>query len=95
MDRVIGTCSAQYSISNIVAGTVGKDGERLQSGSADLVLTSSAPRCSRISYYIDNTPYISLLKGGNTAQERIILARTASKDTVSIDRCEVFAEKQD
>lgn len=94
LERVVGACTVHYTLTNAVEGTPDKNGATLQSGSTDITFTSSAPRCSRVRYFVDNTPYFSLMKNNNTAHERILLSRSISRDMISIEKCETFADKR-
>lgn len=87
--RVESSCTAQVAVKNIT-GT--KGGSNF---SAEVHLYSSEPRCSKISFFIDNTPYISILNNSNTAVENTYGTSQIDERSVSIDYCRVcsLAEK--
>ncbi len=81
--KQVGACSATYQVTNIK-----NDPQRINS-SADLKLTSSAPSCSKITFLVDSTPYISILKSTSSANESIFGTSHIDDRTVSIDSCRV------
>lgn len=86
--KTIGMCTAAFKIENITGAKEGK------AYAADVILISSQPRCSKISFYVDHTPYISVLNNSNTATENIFGTSAISKNSVSIDYCRICAAAQ-
>ena len=84
--RVLNSCSASYEVSNIR-----NDPSRTNSA-AEVILRSSAPRCSKVTFFVDSTPYISLLKKSNLATESIFGSGVITKDTIEIESCKVCAQ---
>lgn len=59
--EIIGSCSASITI----IPTKSEKG----SYAVDLLIQSSAPLCAKVDYYIDSTPYFSILSQGNRATD--------------------------
>lgn len=81
--KTIGQCSATFTVSNVTESVAGK------SYAADVNLTSSQPKCSKISFYVDNTPYISVLNTTNVSVENVFGTAPIGLNNVSIDYCRV------
>lgn len=60
---------------------------------ADFRVTSSAPRCSRVNYYIDNTPRLTVLNNTNTAMEHAAGLTQITNKTFEVESCHVCASK--
>lgn len=85
--QTAGMCSATFKVKNITGGNSGP------SHAADVELRSSQPRCSKISFFVDNTPYLSVLNNSNTVTENIFGTSPINDKTVSIDYCRICALK--
>lgn len=83
--KTVGMCSASFKVTNI---TGAKDGP---AHAADVELRSSQPRCSKISFFVDNTPYLSVLNNSNSATENVFGTSAISEKSVSIDYCRICA----
>ena len=83
--KQVGTCSATYQLINI------KNDPQRMNASAEVKLTSSSLSCSKITFIVDSTPYISVLKSSNSAIESIFGTSHIDDRTVSIDSCRVCA----
>lgn len=81
--KVERSCTAQIAVKNITGTTGGSN------FSAEVHLASSEPRCSKISFFIDNTPYLSILNNSNTAIENTFGTSPIDERSVSIDYCRV------
>lgn len=81
--QIVGTCSATFKLSNV------KDDPQRLNSSADVLFTSSAPRCSKIGFYVENTPHITVLKNSNRADDRIFGTSRITEQTVSIESCKI------
>lgn len=86
-DKPAGSCSATYTLQNI------KNDPNKVNSSAEVNLTSSASQCSRISFYVDSTPYISVLSHTNSSIAQIFGTSTINKESISIDSCTAFGLK--
>ncbi|SDR38873.1 hypothetical protein SAMN04490186_5914 [Pseudomonas grimontii] len=60
---------------------------------ADFKVTSSVPRCSRVNYYIDSTPRLTVLINTNTAMEHAAGLTEISNKTFEVESCQVCASK--
>lgn len=60
---------------------------------ADFKVTSSAPRCSKVSYYIDNTPMLTVLNNTNSAMEHAAGLTEITNKTFEVESCKVCASK--
>jgi len=60
---------------------------------ADFKVTSSAPRCSRVNYYIDSTPRLTVLNNTNTAMEHAAGLTQITNKTFEVESCRVCASK--
>lgn len=60
---------------------------------ADFKVTSSVPRCSRVNYYIDNTPRLTVLNNTNTAMEHAAGLTEITNKTFQVESCQVCASK--
>ena len=80
--RFIGSCQGAISVSP--RGTTGSYG-------ADLGIRSSAPRCSRVDYYVDNTPYFNVLSNTSTTEDSVFGTSPITQGSVSDVQCRVCA----
>lgn len=79
--EVVGRCSASIKI--VKKREVG----------VDYLVTSSESRCSKVSYYIENTPYLTVLNNKSSTSEHASgLKGVLEKDFV-VERCEVCSRK--
>ncbi len=83
--KAVGMCTASVKVANIT-GT--KEGRAY---AAAVELKSSQPRCSKISFFVDNTPYLSVLNNSNAATENVFGTSEISAKSVSIDYCRICA----
>lgn len=60
---------------------------------ADFNVKSSVPRCSRVNYYIDSTPHITVLNNSNTAMEHAAGLTQITNKTFEVESCQVCASK--
>ncbi|BET09457.1 hypothetical protein THI4931_04990 [Pandoraea sputorum] len=79
--QIVDTCAASVS----VVPTESTKG----SYSADLKFTSSAPICSKVDYYVDGTPYFTILSQGNRGEDRVFGQKPISRANVSGVTCRV------
>lgn len=78
--QILGACEA--SIRAKPRGEAGSYG-------ADLTITSTAPICSKVSYYVDNTPYFTILSRGNTDQDSVFGTKPFTQETLTDIRCQI------
>ena len=88
-DKVAGTCTANYTLQN-----VRNDPNKVNSA-AEVRLISSGGECSKVTFYVDSTPYLSVFDHKNTAVEQIFGTTTITNQSVSIDSCQTYATKDD
>ncbi|MCZ7860976.1 hypothetical protein O9X98_06120 [Agrobacterium salinitolerans] len=81
----VGSCRASISIDS----TSGSKG----SYSAEATVRSSAGSCSKVEYFLDNTPQTTVIKNGTTADESFFGTKPISKKSIQIKKCTQFASK--
>ncbi len=79
--RVVDSCTASIQL-------VAK-----QKTGVDYRVTSSEPSCSKVSYYIDNTPYITVLNNRNAALEHSAGLGSITAKSFEVERCDVCARE--
>lgn len=79
--QIVGTCAVSVSLIP-TESTKGSYG-------ADLKFTSSAPICSKVDYYVDGTPYFTILSQGNQGEDRIFGQKPIVRSAVSGISCRV------
>lgn len=77
-----GSCSASISVKPVDAATLG-------SYAAELRFTSTAPACSKISYYVDGTPYFNVLVAGNSGTDDWWGAKQITRANITEISCQV------
>lgn len=85
-DKPVGSCRATISIDS----TSGSKG----SYSAEATVKSSASSCSKVEYFLDNTPQTTVIKNGNSEDESLFGTRPITKKSVQIKRCTQYASKE-
>lgn len=78
--QIIGACEA--SIRWEPTGSAGSYGAKLR-------ITSTAPICSKVSYYVDSTPYFNILSRGNTDEDSVFGTKPFTAETLSDIKCQV------
>lgn len=81
----VGACRATIEIQSI-SGSKG-------SYSAEVVVKSSAPTCSKVDYFVDNTPYRTILKSTNAEDESLFGTKPISKKSIKVTSCMAFADR--
>ena len=79
--EIVGTCAVSVSVIP-TESTKGSYG-------ADLKFTSSAPICSKVDYYVDGTPYFTILSQGNQGADRVFGQKPISRTAISEISCRV------
>ncbi|MDH0292352.1 hypothetical protein N7414_24790 [Pseudomonas sp. GD04087] len=79
--QIVGSCAASISVKP-TESTKGSYG-------AELTITSSSPICSKVDYYIDSTPYFTVLSQGNTASDSTYGLKPIFRENVKIESCKV------
>ncbi|TLP71329.1 hypothetical protein FEA48_21125 [Pseudomonas nitroreducens] len=79
--QIVGSCAASISVKP-TDSTKGSYG-------AELTITSSSPICSKVDYYIDSTPYFTVLSQGNTASDSTYGLKPIFRENVKIESCKV------
>ncbi|QHE93197.1 hypothetical protein PI93_011800 [Pandoraea fibrosis] len=77
--QYVGSCEAAI---NVVPTSATKG-----SYGAELQIRSTAPQCSKVDYYVDGTPYFTILSQGNQAEDRIFGQKPLSRANVSGVSC--------
>lgn len=83
-DKPIGGCQARISIDS----TSGSKG----SYSAEATVRSSAPSCSKVEYFVDSTPYTTVIKSGTSESESFFGTNPISKKSLKVLRCTAFED---
>ncbi|SNU88574.1 hypothetical protein [Pandoraea sputorum] len=56
---------------------------------ADLKIRSTAPQCSKVDYYVDGTPYFTILSQGNQGEDRVFGQKPITRANISDISCHV------
>ncbi|WP_353189580.1 hypothetical protein [Pandoraea pnomenusa] len=79
--QIVGSCAASIRVVP-TESTKGSYG-------ADLKITSSAPVCAKVDYYVDGTPYFTILQQGNGAEDRVFGQKPITRENISSISCQV------
>lgn len=85
-DKPVGSCRATISIDS-TSGSIG-------SYSAETTVKSSASSCSKVEYFLDNTPQTTVIKNGSSEEESLFGTSPITKKSVQIKRCTQYASKE-
>lgn len=80
--KPVGSCVGRIDIKR----TSGSSG----SYSAVLEIRSSAPRCSRVEYFVDNTPHITVFNNGNSDTDNIFGTKPITLRDINVSKCVTF-----
>jgi hypothetical protein len=61
--------------------------------SAEYTITSSAATCSKVEYYIDNTPHQTVLKGRNSDQDSTFGTSPITKRDFKVKKCTAYVDR--
>ncbi|MBY3151316.1 hypothetical protein HFO56_02805 [Rhizobium laguerreae] len=81
-DKRVGSCKGTVRVNS----TSGSEGNY----AAEITVSSSAPSCSKVEYYLDNTPYQTVLKAANSSGESVYGTSPISKKSFSVDKCTTY-----
>ncbi|MCZ7862584.1 hypothetical protein O9X98_14510 [Agrobacterium salinitolerans] len=85
-------CDFQKEVGNCTGAIkLLKSGGSKPSYSAEIRVSSSAPSCSKVEYYLDNTPNTTVLKSGNSAEESLFGTKPITKGSISVTGCKQYA----
>lgn len=82
-DKQVGSCSGSVEILST--------GGSKPSYTAEVRVTSSAPTCSKVEYYLDSTPNVTVLKSSNSDQESLFGTKPISRKNIRVKNCTAFA----
>lgn len=85
--KIIGQCAASIKMKSLTGAA--------PSFSANYAITSTAPTCSKVSYYIDGTPYFNVLTSSNSVEDSAFGTSPISMKNFSDIKCEVCAPSVD
>lgn len=85
--QIVGNCSASINVIP-TESTKGSYG-------ADLKITSSAPICSKVDYYVDGTPYFTILSQGNRGEDSVFGQKPITRANLSSISCHVCKRADD
>jgi hypothetical protein len=80
--KAVGLCKANIKIL-----------AKLKTG-VDYVVNSSETSCTKVSYYIDNTPYLTVLNNTNSSIEHSSGTKEITKNSFQIEKCEICARNK-
>lgn len=84
-DKPVGGCTANIKV---LSASGSKPSFR-----AEISVRSSAPKCSKVEWYLDNTPQSTILKSGSSDTESVFGTSPISTKSISVERCTSYAEK--
>lgn len=84
-DKPVGTCTAKLKI----LSTAGSK----PSFSAEILVSSTVKSCSKVEWFLDSTPQITILKSKNSDTASVFGTSAIKKQDISIEKCTVYAEK--
>jgi len=79
--QLVATCEASI---NVIPATSTKG-----SYGADLQIRSTAPKCSKVDYYFDGTPYFTILSQGSQGEDRVFGQKPITRANISSISCHV------
>lgn len=80
--KTVGLCKATITL--LKKGSTG----------TDYKILSSEQSCSKVSYYIDRTPYLTVLNNSNSATEHTAGLTKVNKSSFLIEKCEICSKGQ-
>lgn len=84
--KIIGQCEASIKLKSVSGAK--------PSYSAEYAIQSTAPTCSKVSYYIDNTPHFNILTDTHWVEDSSFGTSPATPDTFSVIKCEVCQQSR-
>lgn len=81
-DKPVGSCSGSITVTKIYGSK--------PSYGAEIVVSSSAPQCSKVEYYVDSTPYQTVFKNSSSEGESLHGTKPFSKGDISVEKCTVY-----
>lgn len=82
-DKPVGACKGTIHIES--------SGGSKPSYSAEVVVRSSSPSCSKVEYYLDNTPQVTVIRG-NSEPESLSGTAPISKKSLKVARCTAYED---
>lgn len=84
-DKPVGGCIANIRIQS---ATGSKPSYR-----AEISVQSSAPRCSKVEWYLDSTPQSTILKSRSSDTNSVFGTSPITNKSISVQRCTIYAER--
>ena len=81
-DKPVGTCTASI----VVRKSTGSK----PSFAAEITIQSSAPSCSKVEWYLDNTPHQPILRSTSADDDSVFGTSPISAKNFSVSRCTTF-----
>jgi hypothetical protein len=81
-DKRVGSCKGTIRV-NSTSGSKGNY-------AAEITVSSSAPSCSKVEYYLDSTPYTTILKAGSSDVESVFGTSKITKKSFSVGTCSTY-----
>lgn len=92
INPAVAECDFQKEVGNCTGSIkLLKSGGSKPSYSAEIRISSSAPSCSKVEYYLDNTPNTTVLKSGNSAEESLFGTKPITRESISVTGCKQYA----
>ncbi|MBP2235249.1 hypothetical protein J2Z31_001741 [Sinorhizobium kostiense] len=85
-DQPTGACRGSISIDS-VSGSKG-------SYSAELTVKSSAGSCSKVEYYLDNTPQVTVIRNAGSESESVFGTRPITRKSLAVKKCTSYAKSK-
>ncbi|MCS4089223.1 hypothetical protein [Rhizobium sp. BK176] len=83
-DKPVGRCTGSVEVLS--------SGGSEPSFTAEIKITSSAPSCSKVEYYLDSTPQTTILRGGNSGQESLFGTTPILRTSIEVQNCTVYED---
>jgi hypothetical protein len=82
-DKSVGSCTGNVTITST--------GGSSPSYSAELSISSSAGSCSKVEYFIDSTPYTSIIRsGGGSESESVFGSKPVKSADIQVSKCVAY-----
>ena len=84
-DKPVGRCEGSISVDS--------SGGSKPSFSAEITVKSTAPQCSKVAYFLDNTPHTTVLRNSSSDGESLSSTKPISKKNITVEKCTTYAIK--
>ncbi|WP_337270184.1 hypothetical protein [Oryzifoliimicrobium ureilyticus] len=63
-----------------------------KSYAAEIIVRSSARRCSKVEYYVNSTPYRTVMVNKNSEHESLFETAPISREDIQVEKCTTYAD---